>query len=81
MTAICFYKSDHLLHMYFKCGILDWVCKGARHGIFKSERCYLISDIWFQQTIMIPGPKLNPEDEFENLNYQIPKPKAVQWYK
>ncbi|KAI7795014.1 39S ribosomal protein L45, mitochondrial [Triplophysa rosa] len=33
------------------------------------------------KTVMIPGPKLKPEEDFVDLNYQIPKPKAVQWYK
>lgn len=33
------------------------------------------------KTIMIPGPKLKPEEDFEDLNYQVPKPNAVQWYK
>ncbi|XP_062869086.1 39S ribosomal protein L45, mitochondrial isoform X2 [Trichomycterus rosablanca] len=33
------------------------------------------------KTVMIPGPKLKPEEEFESLNYEVPKPKAVQWHK
>ncbi|XP_051956863.1 39S ribosomal protein L45, mitochondrial-like [Xyrauchen texanus] len=33
------------------------------------------------KTVMIAGPKLKPEEVFEDLNYQVPKPKAVQWYK
>ncbi|TRY90694.1 hypothetical protein DNTS_002895, partial [Danionella cerebrum] len=33
------------------------------------------------RTIMIPGPKLKPDEEFEDLNYEVPKPKAVQWSK
>uniref|UniRef100_A0A4W5PKS6 Large ribosomal subunit protein mL45 n=1 Tax=Hucho hucho TaxID=62062 RepID=A0A4W5PKS6_9TELE len=33
------------------------------------------------KTIMIPGPELKPGEEFEGLNYEVPKPKAVQWHK
>uniref|UniRef100_A0A671Q719 Large ribosomal subunit protein mL45 n=1 Tax=Sinocyclocheilus anshuiensis TaxID=1608454 RepID=A0A671Q719_9TELE len=33
------------------------------------------------KTVLIPGPKLKPEEEFEDLNYQVPKPTAVQWHK
>lgn len=33
------------------------------------------------QTVMIPGPELKPGEEFEGLNYEVPKPKAVQWHK
>ncbi|KAL2086904.1 hypothetical protein ACEWY4_017963 [Coilia grayii] len=33
------------------------------------------------KTVMIPGPTLKPEQEFGELNYEIPKPKPVQWYK
>nr|XP_046231158.1 39S ribosomal protein L45, mitochondrial isoform X2 [Scatophagus argus] len=33
------------------------------------------------KTVMIPGPKLRPEEEFDALNYSIPKPEAVQWNK
>ncbi|XP_063054813.1 39S ribosomal protein L45, mitochondrial [Engraulis encrasicolus] len=33
------------------------------------------------KTALIPGPKLKPEEEYTELNYQIPKPKPVQWYK
>lgn len=33
------------------------------------------------QTIMIPGPKLRPEDEPDAVKIEIPKPAAVQWYK
>ncbi|XP_076880796.1 large ribosomal subunit protein mL45 [Brachyhypopomus gauderio] len=33
------------------------------------------------KTVMIPGPKLKPDEEFESLNYQVPQPKPVQWYK
>ncbi|KAK3533515.1 hypothetical protein QTP70_023330 [Hemibagrus guttatus] len=33
------------------------------------------------KTVMIPGPKLKPEEEFETLNYEVPTPKAVQWHK
>ncbi|NP_001315514.1 large ribosomal subunit protein mL45 isoform 1 [Danio rerio] len=33
------------------------------------------------KTVMIPGPKLKSGEQFEDLNYQIPKPNAVQWHK
>ncbi|XP_007240208.3 39S ribosomal protein L45, mitochondrial [Astyanax mexicanus] len=33
------------------------------------------------KTVMIPGPKLKPEEEFESLNYEVPNPEAVQWHK
>ncbi|XP_028827038.1 large ribosomal subunit protein mL45 [Denticeps clupeoides] len=33
------------------------------------------------KTVMIPGPNLKPEEEFEDLNYEVPKPKPVQWHK
>ncbi|XP_029905110.1 large ribosomal subunit protein mL45 [Myripristis murdjan] len=33
------------------------------------------------KTVMIPGPKLRPGEEFDALNYEVPKPKAVQWSK
>ncbi|KAM8842755.1 large ribosomal subunit protein mL45 [Synchiropus picturatus] len=33
------------------------------------------------KTVMIPGPELKPGEEFDALNYQVPKPKAVQWNK
>ncbi|XP_071757238.1 large ribosomal subunit protein mL45 [Centroberyx gerrardi] len=33
------------------------------------------------KTVMIPGPKLKPGEEFEALNYEVPKTKAVQWNK
>nr|XP_061792460.1 large ribosomal subunit protein mL45-like [Nerophis lumbriciformis] len=33
------------------------------------------------KTVMIPGPKLKPEEEFDALNYQVPKVEAVQWSK
>ncbi len=36
---------------------------------------------FFFQTVMIPGPELKPGQEFEALNYQVPKPEAVQWNK
>ncbi|XP_068607595.1 large ribosomal subunit protein mL45 isoform X2 [Brachionichthys hirsutus] len=32
-------------------------------------------------TILIPGPKLNPGEEFDVLNHSVPKPEAVQWNK
>ncbi|KAM3842511.1 large ribosomal subunit protein mL45 [Diretmus argenteus] len=31
------------------------------------------------KTVMIPGPELKPGQEFDALNYQVPKPAAVQW--
>ncbi|KAJ8251275.1 hypothetical protein GJAV_G00219330 [Gymnothorax javanicus] len=33
------------------------------------------------KTIMIPGPKLKPWEEFDDLNYEVVKPKPVQWHK
>ncbi|KAM9363942.1 large ribosomal subunit protein mL45 [Symphorus nematophorus] len=33
------------------------------------------------KTVMIPGPELMPWEEFDALNYEVPKPKAVQWNK
>uniref|UniRef100_A0A3Q0S4Y1 Large ribosomal subunit protein mL45 n=1 Tax=Amphilophus citrinellus TaxID=61819 RepID=A0A3Q0S4Y1_AMPCI len=33
------------------------------------------------KTVMIPGPKLKPGQEFDALNYEVPKPEAVQWSK
>ncbi|KAM9856725.1 large ribosomal subunit protein mL45 [Aulostomus maculatus] len=33
------------------------------------------------KTVRIPGPQLKPGEEFDALNYQVPKPEAVQWYK
>ncbi|KAM9315069.1 large ribosomal subunit protein mL45 [Pholidichthys leucotaenia] len=33
------------------------------------------------KTVMIPGPELKPWQEFDDLNYEVPKPAAVQWYK
>ncbi|KAF7646356.1 hypothetical protein LDENG_00188900 [Lucifuga dentata] len=33
------------------------------------------------KTVMIPGPELKPGEEFDTLNYEVPKPKAVQWSK
>uniref|UniRef100_A0A3P9JRH4 Large ribosomal subunit protein mL45 n=1 Tax=Oryzias latipes TaxID=8090 RepID=A0A3P9JRH4_ORYLA len=33
------------------------------------------------KTILIPGPQLKPWQEFDTLNYEVPKPAAVQWYK
>ncbi|XP_052382023.1 39S ribosomal protein L45, mitochondrial-like [Oncorhynchus keta] len=33
------------------------------------------------KTVMIIGPELKPGEEFEGLNYEVPKPKAVQWHK
>lgn len=33
------------------------------------------------QTVIIPGPKLEPGQEFEALNYSVPRPEPVQWNK
>lgn len=33
------------------------------------------------KTVRIPGPDLKPGEEFDALNYEVPKPKAVQWHK
>lgn len=33
------------------------------------------------QTVAIPGPELKPWEEFDALNYEVPKPAAVQWNK
>ncbi|KAM6939601.1 large ribosomal subunit protein mL45 [Xenentodon cancila] len=33
------------------------------------------------KTVLIPGPELKPGEEFDSLNYQVPKPASVQWYK
>ncbi|XP_040041494.2 large ribosomal subunit protein mL45 [Gasterosteus aculeatus] len=33
------------------------------------------------KTLMIPGPELRPGQEFDALNYEVPKPEAVQWSK
>ncbi|KAM8878704.1 large ribosomal subunit protein mL45 [Spinachia spinachia] len=33
------------------------------------------------KTLVIPGPELKPGQEFDALNYQVPKPEAVQWSK
>lgn len=30
---------------------------------------------------MIPGPDLKPGEEFDAMNYSLPKPEAVQWNK
>lgn len=30
---------------------------------------------------MIPGPELKPGEEFDALNYNVPKPEPVQWNK
>ncbi|KAM4595431.1 large ribosomal subunit protein mL45 [Fundulus diaphanus] len=32
-------------------------------------------------TVAIPGPELKPWEEFDALNYEVPKPAAVQWNK
>ncbi|KAJ8364959.1 hypothetical protein SKAU_G00137900 [Synaphobranchus kaupii] len=33
------------------------------------------------KTIIIPGPQLKPWEEFDDRNYEMVKPKAVQWHK
>ncbi|XP_077574208.1 large ribosomal subunit protein mL45 [Stigmatopora nigra] len=33
------------------------------------------------RTVMIPGPELKPQEEFDALNHQVPKTEAVQWSK
>ncbi|XP_056136639.1 39S ribosomal protein L45, mitochondrial isoform X2 [Lampris incognitus] len=33
------------------------------------------------KTVIIPGPELKPGEEFDLHKYEVPKPKAVQWYK
>ncbi|KAM3624177.1 uncharacterized protein V6R79_020316 [Siganus canaliculatus] len=33
------------------------------------------------KTVMIPGPELKPGEEFDALNYSVPKPQPVQWNK
>ncbi|XP_035260810.1 39S ribosomal protein L45, mitochondrial [Anguilla anguilla] len=33
------------------------------------------------KTVMIPGPQLKPWEEFDELNYEVVNPKAVQWHK
>ncbi|XP_035516817.1 39S ribosomal protein L45, mitochondrial [Morone saxatilis] len=33
------------------------------------------------KTVMIPGPNLRPGQEFDALNYAVPKPEPVQWNK
>uniref|UniRef100_A0A1A8JWH2 Large ribosomal subunit protein mL45 n=1 Tax=Nothobranchius kuhntae TaxID=321403 RepID=A0A1A8JWH2_NOTKU len=33
------------------------------------------------KTVAIPGPTLEPWEELDTLNYQVPKPAPVQWYK
>ncbi|XP_008416901.1 large ribosomal subunit protein mL45 [Poecilia reticulata] len=33
------------------------------------------------KTVAIPGPDLKPGEEFDALNYEVPKPEAVQWNK
>ncbi|XP_028316981.1 large ribosomal subunit protein mL45 [Gouania willdenowi] len=34
------------------------------------------------KTVAIPGPEMEePGQEFDPLNYEVPKPQAVQWYK
>ncbi|XP_074834923.1 large ribosomal subunit protein mL45 [Carettochelys insculpta] len=32
------------------------------------------------KTVMIPGPALDPSQEFDELDYEIPKPKPTQWH-
>ncbi|XP_030397128.1 39S ribosomal protein L45, mitochondrial [Gopherus evgoodei] len=33
------------------------------------------------KTVMVPGPVLDPSQEFDEIQYEIPKPKQTQWYK
>nr|XP_019961653.1 PREDICTED: 39S ribosomal protein L45, mitochondrial [Paralichthys olivaceus] len=33
------------------------------------------------KTVMIPGPKLKVDQELDAVNFEVPKPAAVQWYK
>ncbi|XP_040891124.1 39S ribosomal protein L45, mitochondrial [Toxotes jaculatrix] len=33
------------------------------------------------KTVMIPGSRLKPGQEFDAINSEVPKPEAVQWYK
>ncbi|XP_047220863.1 39S ribosomal protein L45, mitochondrial isoform X2 [Girardinichthys multiradiatus] len=33
------------------------------------------------KTVAIPGPELNPWEEYDALNYKVPKPASVQWNK
>lgn len=33
------------------------------------------------KTLVIPGPRLKPWEEFDHLSYEVEKPKAVQWHK
>ncbi|KAJ8362357.1 hypothetical protein AAFF_G00378270, partial [Aldrovandia affinis] len=33
------------------------------------------------KTVMIPGPQMKPWEEFEDLQYEVPKPRPVQWHK
>ncbi|XP_041839876.1 39S ribosomal protein L45, mitochondrial [Melanotaenia boesemani] len=33
------------------------------------------------KTVCLPGPELKPWQEFDTLNYDVPKAAAVQWYK
>ncbi|XP_006638450.1 large ribosomal subunit protein mL45 [Lepisosteus oculatus] len=33
------------------------------------------------KTVIIPGPELKPWQEFEEMHYEVPKPKQVQWHK
>ncbi|KAJ3614568.1 hypothetical protein NHX12_018140 [Muraenolepis orangiensis] len=34
-----------------------------------------------QKTVLIPGPTLKPWEEFNSLNFEVPKPQSVQWSK
>lgn len=51
--------------------------------MFLVEKHLLSCDLLllFFQTVMIPGPDLKPGEEFDALNYSVPKPEAVQWNK
>ncbi|MED6276350.1 39S ribosomal protein L45, mitochondrial [Characodon lateralis] len=33
------------------------------------------------KTVAIPGPELNPWEEYDALNYKVPKPASIQWNK
>lgn len=50
---------------------------------YSAKRTLLSCDLLllFFQTVMIPGPDLKPGEEFDALNYSVPKPEAVQWNK
>ncbi|CAL8351284.1 unnamed protein product [Boreogadus saida] len=33
------------------------------------------------KTVLIPGPKLKPGEDFDALQFEVPKPQSVQWSK